>query len=101
MGRQANRMMKAVQGHPCPWCGKKAGYKAGTANLSDWLRAAARGAAVWTRPDQVFTYLTAPGMTAHCRKCKQAVGICGHCDHPNRAQEIVPSCEHCEKIFST
>jgi hypothetical protein len=99
MGAKNDHMMKAVQPYPCPWCSERSGYSAGAANLSDVLNLSARSIASWVKPVRAVEILFSPGMAAACRNCGRTIGICGHCDHPNRGVGMNLVCQNCGKTY--
>jgi hypothetical protein len=99
MGARDDHMMAAVQQYPCPWCSQDLGFRPGPAKVSDWLSSAARALVQLTKPATALQVAFSPGMLAHCRGCKRPVGICGHCDHPNRDAGINVTCSNCKKMY--
>ena len=99
MGSKDDRMMEAVQKHPCPWCSQSSGYNPGPSTVFDWVSSAARGLALWVNPRKAVQVVFSPGMLAHCRNCLQPVGICGFCDHPNRSAGLEVVCSNCSRIY--
>lgn len=100
MGANDDRMMKAVQSYPCPWCSEKSGYSLGVASFSDWLNASARSLAVIAiKRTKALEVFLSPGMAATCLNCRKTIGICGHCDHPNRGAGFDFMCQTCGKTY--